>query len=229
METATPTLETPPFGRYMDGKRKFCLFKGPITEDSIVISCNRWRADRILDDAVRQYGVEEGTVRLPKLIEYWKAVEQNPRARQSILPKYGEYLLHLILPAGARTVTPGYVLKNEDGKTLRPANRARLLNPTGIQRDRRKKIVQATVFDLPFELREGRYDPEMLDPESGFLKEAPKSEGHYGICFGSENRLYASFLHWNGLVCCSWGPSVSDAGVGFRGASTGSLPNDLLE
>ncbi len=229
MVTQTTTLAIPLFRRYEDGKRVFYLSTGLVTEDGEPVICNRWNADRVLNKIVSQYGRQSGTVTLPKLRDYWTAVEHRPRARKSIFSDYKEHLLHLILPAGAKTETGAHVLKNEDGRTLRSVNRARLLNPIETVRDGRKKIVRATVFDLPFQLKYGRYDPEMLDEESGFLKEAPKSEGSYIIQFEEQNRLYASFLDWGGDVDCNWEPSSSYANVGFRGASTGNLPEKLIE
>ena len=141
----------------------------------------------------------------------------------------------IILNPNAPTETDQYVLRDADGKPLSPSNTPRVLNPVRRNIDGERQIVEANVFDLPFKLKDGRYDPEMLDPDSGFLKEAPKTEGPYGIWFGSENKLYASILRWSGYVLCHWVPSHSRDFVGFRGATSvlgsGSsvLPPELLE
>ena len=108
-----------------------------------------------------------------------------------------------------------------------------MLNPVRRNLDGARQIVEANVFDLPFKLtfklKNGRYDPEMLDPESGFLNQAPKSEGPCDIWFGSDPILYASILNWNDNVYCYWEPWDSLGYVGFRGASTGNIPAELLE
>src|SRR3989338_1631431 len=232
MQIQDRVLEFPKFRRYEDGKRAFYLSTGPVTDLETPAQCNRWDADRVLSHAVKAYGEREGIVTLPKLRDYWVALEQRPRTRKSIFPKGEEHILHLILLAGRRTVTAEYVLKNEDGRTLRPSKRLRLLNPIERHKDGKREIIHATTFDLPFPLGHGHYNGlEDLDPETGFLKQV-RPEGKYLAMLylksiTGDASLRGVTLSDDGTVSCAWMPSYPDYSV--RGVSIGNLPKELLE
>ena len=231
METTTPSLALEKFRRYSDhNDRPFYLSKGVVTENGQPkVSISRWSIDAAYRELERAAKAPEGSIRPQTLYESHTAAKADPDLNKSIFSFPAEWQLHLILNPNAPTETDQYVLRDADGKPLQSSRTPRVLNPVRRSKDGERQIVEANVFDLPFELKDGRYGPEMLDPESGFLKEAPKAKGPYSIWFGSENRLYASVLLWHGDAHCGWGPSGSDDDVWFRGASTGNIPVELLE
>ena len=224
MPTETSVLATPKFRRY-GGEKPFYLSKGVVTEDGKPkVSVTRWDADYALRHV-------EKTAQLPSLYESHTAAAQDPELRQSIFSSPAEWQRTLILNPNAPTDTPEYVLMDADNSqaVLQPSDKPRSLNPVKVHREGERNIVVVNVFDVLFPLKNGRYNPEDLDQTTGFLTRADP-HGQYRIWFGSKARLYASFLCWDGVVDCSWGPADSDERVGgFRGVSTGNLPAELLD
>ena len=223
MPTQTSVLAIPKFRLYA-GEKPFYLAKGVVTEDGKPkVSVTRWDADYVL----RQV---EKTAGLPSLYESHIAAAQDPELRQSIFSLPAEWQRTLILNPNAPTDTPEYVLMDADRNqaVLQPSDTPRSLNPVKVHKEGERNIVVANVFDIHFPLRNGRYNPEDLDQKTGFPKQLdPK--GRYLIWFGSDSRLYASLLGWDGNVIWDWGPAGSNECVGFRGASTENLPAELLD
>ena len=253
MPTQTPVLSLGKFRRYVDaGGREFYLSKGVVTEDGQSINpTSRWDADYVLRQVERQKGVPQGTLALPTLYELHTVVKQDSEVRQSIsnTPILSEWVRTLILNPNAPTETRKYVLMDADKNqaVLQHSNTPRSLNPVKMYKEGRRNIVVANVFDVPFDLKDGQYNLEMLDPETGFLKQAPKSKGPYKIWFNSNKMLCASVLNWSfdfsdDVQVLDWsfdlegdvhfncgGPSSSHDDVGLRVSSIENLPESLVE
>ena len=166
---------------------------------------------------------------MPTLYELHAGAKQDPQVRQSIFSYPAEWQRTFILNPNAPTDTQEYVLMDADKNqaVLQPSDKPRSLNPVKVYREGDRNMVVANVFDVPFPLKGGRYNPEDLDQTTGFPKQLdPK--GQYGIWFGSDSRLYAVFLFGYGVAHCRWGPSDSHGSVGLRGRSTGNQGSEIL-
>jgi len=234
MPTQTQALETRKFRKYTSSAGEFYLATGMVTENADPkVRVRRWDADKVLRDIKTQYsnpkGFPEYSIQLPTLYQSHTAAKQDSEMHDSIFSGPAEWQSHLILNPDAPPETDEYVIKdlNRNGSTLETSSKPRLINPIEINKDNKKHIVTANVFPL-FDLEHGKYDPEDLDPENGFLKKL-NPNGQYRIWFGKDNRLYAMLLDWDGVASCDWSPGGSSDIVGLRGCSTGNLPTELLE
>ncbi len=224
MEAET-ALVLPKFRTYGEGDRAFYLAKGLVTENNQPkTSISRWDSEQVLRELEKQYGVPEGTLRLPSLYESHTAARQDPEVRQSIFSWPAEWQRTFVLNPNGQTETPKYVLMDDQEKVLQPSGKPRSFNPIRTYIEGDKNIVVANVFDIPFDLVDSRYNPEDLDP-TGFL-ERLNPQGQYGIWFGSNPSLYAVILREDGRANCLWEPSASRGFVGLRGVS-GPIANGL--
>ena len=231
----TPSLALQKLRKYATPQGEFYLAVGAVARNGQpLVSVTRWDADKVFDEIRRQYSGQDWSLQPESLYQSWSAAEHDPIAKQSIFTFPAKWQSHFVLPSNTPTETDKYVLRaGPEGKALLSSGNPRLLNPAQRFREGDREIVIGTVFDLPFELRNGFYNGlEDLDPETGFLKQLHQ-KGKYYAWFLDDQRLHASLLDWNGNVLCGWEPWSSSDHVGLRGvASTGNegqIPESLLE
>jgi len=229
MQTEAPVLATPKFRRYTSPKGEFYLASDIVTDNGKPkVYVRRWNADSVLRSIETQYPAPEGSIQLPTLSDSHTAAEQDEEVRDSIFSRPSEWQSTLILNPNAPAETQEYVLMDDEQRVLQKSRKPRSLNPVKRYQEGDRQIVVANVFDIPFKLQNFRYNPEDLDPETGFLRKLDPN-GKYGVWFGDKDRLYAVILRWNGDADCVWEPGYPIEAVGLRGRSTGNLPAELLE
>ena len=230
--TEAPILALQKLRRYATPQGEFYLPVGAVTRNGQpLVNVTRWDADRVFDEAKRQYSRHDWSLQPESLYQSWSAAKQDPIAKQAIFIFPAKWQSHFVLPSNTPTETDEYVLRvGPEGKALLHSGTPRLLNPTQRFREGDREIVVGTVFDLPFKLEGGFYNVlEDLDPETGFLKQV-RPNGQYSVWFLNDERFHASFLNWDGNVYCGREPSNSYGRLGLRGvASTRNVPPELLE
>ncbi|MBI4164025.1 MAG: hypothetical protein HY512_04125 [Candidatus Aenigmarchaeota archaeon] len=224
-----PVLVLQKARKYTLPRGEVYLHNGAVTRDGQpLVNVTRWDADRVFNEAARQYAGKGFSIQPESLHESWSAAEQDPDARDVLFTYPAKWQSPIVIPSNTPTETEVYILR-ADGKALPLLGKPRIINPTQRFKEGDREIVVGTVFDLPFKLSNGFYNGlEDLDPETGFLKQV-RSEGKYRVWFSDDGKLHASVLSWGGDVICGWEPSDSDVHVGLRGRSTGNVPPELLE
>ena len=221
MPKTASTSALPKFRKYTSDNGEFYLSSGVVLEGGRPrVSVTRWNADYILKELAVQSKLQEGSLQLPNLYQSFRGDRTSSVA---------EWQSTLIVNPNAPTVTEEYVLMDADEKVLAKSETPRSLEPTKRHKEGNKEIVVANVYDIPFTLKsESKYNPEDLDAETGFLK-GLNPRGKYVIWFGSEEKVYAAVLYWDGCVSCNWGPRGSRGVVGFRGVINSQSANVKLE
>jgi len=154
-----------------DGEEFYYLSGGVVTENGKpCVGISRWDAGRRLLDMRNKY---HGffSPRLPTLYQSHRAAEEDPEIRESVFSFPAEWQRNLALNPGAPGETEEYVLiDNDSGQVLEPSSRPRLINPV-MEFGSPQTIVRVHMFDIPFEMERenSRYNPEDLDPETGFI------------------------------------------------------------
>jgi hypothetical protein len=217
------------FKKYNSPKGEFYLSQDLVTEYGTLKNDIKLRVnvDNILRELEKQHDLPEGSIQIPNFYQSFAAAEQDKALKKSIFSIPTEWQSILILSANTPAEIGNYVLMDAKENVLKKSEKLRSLNPKKTYDDGDKRIFVSNVSDIDFESKPSRFNPEDLDPETGFL-EKTDPEGKYLIWFGGHSMLYATCLDSSGGILCFnyWGELPFEKGL--RGSYTGKLPKNLL-
>ncbi len=216
---------------YSDGtNHRFYLSENPLFrkgEPKGYVS--RWNAEHVLRALEEEHGIEEKSLDLPTPYESLE-LKQELRDLKGTYP--GEWQRNLIISPNAPTETDDYVIMGTGGKVIRITKKARNIIPVSIYRDGKRHVVEADVFDIPFRPRNGRFNPEDVSTDTGFLAKRPGKLGKYSILFSNyfdeRETIFAMYL-FSYYLNCAWGPDHVANYTGLRVGSRKKIPSGLME